>query len=88
MTPEESSMNALRREIETFRRELPSLLGSAEGKFVLIIGDQVVATYDTYSDALKVGYEKAGVEPFLVKCVTSEEDVAHFSRPLRVACLA
>jgi hypothetical protein len=42
-----------------------------EGKFVVVSGDQVVGAYTSYEDALKVGYEKFGLKPFLVKKIGS-----------------
>jgi hypothetical protein len=75
--------NALSKEISTYNRELSRLLGSDEGRFVLIIGDEVISTFDTYADAVKMGYAKAGVSPFLVKKVAQVDEVSNFSRALR-----
>jgi hypothetical protein len=61
---------ALEKELESFQRELPNLLAE-EGKFVVVSGDQVVGAYTSYEDALKVGYEKFGLKPFLVKKIGS-----------------
>ena len=59
---------ALEKEIETYRRELPNLLGN-EGKFVVVENDKIIGTFSSYEDALKIGYEKCGLKPFLVKTV-------------------
>jgi hypothetical protein len=40
---------ALEKELETFNRELPTLLDQ-EGKFVVICGDQVVGVFDSSRD--------------------------------------
>lgn len=81
-------MNApLEAETAAFKRELPNLM-SQEGKFALVIGDQVVGTFETYADAVQAGYAKVALErPFLVKKITTIEEAAHYSRPLR-ACRA
>jgi hypothetical protein len=78
----EESM-ALEKEQETYARELPRLLAS-EGKYVLIHIDEVVGTFDTYSDALNRGYEKFGLDPFLVKQIAIVERVNRFTRDITV----
>lgn len=71
----------LETEQETYARELPTLLASA-GKFVLIQGDSVAGIYDTYADALKVGYERFGLSPFFVKQIEMAQNVHCFTRDL------
>lgn len=73
---------ALEKEIQTYDRELPSLLDNM-GKFVLIHGDDVVDIFVAYEDALKAGYERFKLEPFLVKRIESPETIQYFSRPLQ-----
>jgi len=75
---------ALEKELSTYRRELEKIQPDQEGKFILIKGDNVVALYDTYSDALRTGYEKFGLEPFLVKQLNTIEKVHFFTRELSV----
>lgn len=72
---------ALEKEIEAYHRELAKLTDQ-EGKFVVIQGDTVIGIYVTYEDALKVGYDKCGLNPFLVKKIQSVEQVQYFSRDL------
>ncbi len=72
---------SLDRELNTYERELPSLL-TDEGKYVLIRGDAVVSTYASYEDAIKAGYEKFGLDPFLVKQIQAIEQIQCFSRPI------
>jgi hypothetical protein len=76
---------ALEQEIQTYNRELNSLLGQ-EGKFVVIAGDKVIGVYATYEDAIKVGYEKCGMTPFLVKKIQAVEQIQYFSRDLELVC--
>ena len=61
-------------EIQTYERELPSLL-SNEGKFVLIRKTDVAGFFDTYEDAVQAGYDRFGLDPFLVKRVEAVEEV-------------
>ena len=63
---------ALEREMETYRRELPKLREHA-GKFVLIHGDEVAGIWDTFADAVQVGDDRFGLEPFMVHEIVSEE---------------
>ncbi len=69
-------MNALDKEIATYREKLPSLL-SQEGKFALIHHGELAGVFDTYADALGEGYKLFKLEPFLVKQIQAIEQ-AHF----------
>lgn len=80
-------MAALERELLTYSQQLPSLLGK-QGKYVLIKGEEVVGTFDTYEDALKIGYQRFQLEPFLVKKIAPTEQILYFSRDFDVACPA
>lgn len=51
-----------------------------EGKFALIHGDVLVDIYGTYEDAIKEGYGKFGLEPFLVKQIHATEQLQFISR--------
>jgi hypothetical protein len=70
---------ALEKELETYKNKLPELKGS-EGKFVLIHGDDVIDTFATYEDAIKEGYAKFKVEPFLVKQIQTIEQIQFVTR--------
>ncbi len=69
----------LKIELETYEAHKPSLLGK-EGKYVLICGSELSEPWDTYEDALKAGYEKYGVKPFLVKQIQGTERVQFLTR--------
>jgi len=73
---------ALEKEIETYKNNLAGL-ASSEGKFVLIQGDQVKGIFDTYADAIKEGYEKCGLDPFLVKQIQTVERIQFVSRLIK-----
>lgn len=71
----------LKAELKTYQNSLPGLLANV-GKYVLIKGADVLGLYDTYADAIQGGYEKCGLEPFLVKQIEAVEQVQYFSRPI------
>lgn len=72
-------------ELATYKKLLPTLLAD-EGKFALIVGDELIGVYGTYEDALKAGYEKVQLKPFLVKKISGAETVAYFSRDFSAPC--
>jgi hypothetical protein len=60
---------ALEKELALYEKMYPVWLNQFHGKWALICGEE----YDTwccYDDALKVGYQKYGLTPFLVKQIT------------------
>lgn len=78
-------MASLERELATYSQSLPTLQANT-GKFVLIKNDDIVDIYDTYADALRVGYERFKLEPFLVKQIAPAEQVLQFTRELNFTC--
>jgi hypothetical protein len=68
-------------ELQTYMARKESLLGK-EGKFVLIHGADISEPWDTYEDALKAGYDKYGLQPFLVKQIEGTERVQFFTRDI------
>jgi tRNA(Ile)-lysidine synthase TilS/MesJ len=70
---------ALEKELATYKAKLPDLK-EHQGKFVLIHGDEVVDFFVAYEDAIKAGYGKFRLEPFLVKQVSVSETVHYFTR--------
>ncbi len=80
-------MSALEKELETYESLLPTLKAD-EGKFALIHGAVLLGTFDSYEDALNIGYERCGLKPFLVKRIKANESVAYFSRDIDTPCLA
>jgi hypothetical protein len=70
---------ALEREQATYERELPTLLDRL-GKFAVISGDTIAGVYDTFEDALQVGYDRFGLNPFAVHQIELEPQVARITR--------
>jgi len=72
---------ALETERATYKSKLPELIADGnEGKFALIKGNDLIDVFGTYEDAIKEGYAKFGLEPFLVRQVQSTEQVHFISR--------
>lgn len=78
-------MSELMRELETYEKMLPEL-STNTGKFALIHGDDLVGIYDTYGDALTVGYDKFDLEPFMVRKISIIPDVRCLERPAPLRC--
>jgi hypothetical protein len=70
---------ALEKEIATYNAKLPELR-EKEGKFVLIQGEEIVDFFSTYEDAIKSGYQRFKLTPFLVKRILSTEPVLFITR--------
>jgi hypothetical protein len=69
----------LEKELETYQKKLPELKDH-EGKFILIHGEDVIDFFSTYEDAIKAGYQRFKLEPFLVKQVRATEPIFYISR--------
>jgi len=70
---------ALEKELATYKAKLNEFKGS-EGKFVLIHGEDVIGMFTSYEDAIKDGYEKFKLEPFLVKQIQATEQAQFVTR--------
>jgi hypothetical protein len=70
---------ALEKELATFKAKLPELK-EHEGKFALVHGDDFVDVYTSYEDAIKEGYRKFKLEPFLVRQIHASEQALFISR--------
>lgn len=90
MRPEKAMADqtpSLIKELAAYQRLLPTLTAAGEGRFALIAGDELIGIFDTYPDALAAGYAARGLEPFLVKKISSVEVISYFTRDLRPTCL-
>ena len=70
---------ALEKELDFFQANLTALLGKAKGEYALIHGDELIGTFVSKEDAIRVGYEKFGNAPFLVKLITEVEEAFFIS---------
>ncbi len=75
----------LEQELKTFERELPRLLETARGRYVLIRGETVDSTWPSADEAYTAGCERFGVEPFLVMPVKESEPAVPVLQELRRA---
>lgn len=69
----------LARELSAYKANLPSW-SAKQGEFVLIKEEEVAGFFSSYDDALKSGYEKFGLQPFLVKQINVIEQAQFISR--------
>ena len=69
-------------EIKTYEDHREELLGTAEGKYVLIRDQEVVGVFDSEMDAIAQGYKQFGNVPFLVKQVVRVEIPLEFTSNL------
>ena len=69
-----------RKDLEFFKRELPSLLQSplTKGKFVLIHNESVKGAYDTFEAALKEAASLYTQDEFIIQQVLADSDTVSF----------
>ena len=72
-------------ELKTYERNRDHLLGTAEGKFVLIHDSQVIGVYESKVDAIAAGYQQFGNVPFLVKQILRIEAPLNFMFNVRTS---
>jgi hypothetical protein len=55
------------------------LLQTAEGKFALIKGDEIIGVYDADAEAIREGHKRFGNVPFLAKRIVRMEHPMNFT---------
>jgi hypothetical protein len=82
----------LESELSKFDQELPKLLQTMQGQFVLIHGDETIGPFKTEDEAYEAGCTRYGTEPFLVMLVQEHEppvpmmqDIPPYANPQRPA---
>lgn len=70
--------DVLDKEIATYEEQKGNLLGTSEGKFVLIHDDQIQGVFESKKDAIAQGYRQFGNVPFLVKMIVKIETPQNF----------
>jgi hypothetical protein len=68
------------RERITYQRLKGGLLAHADGKFVVIVGEDFVGPLDSHDQAEKAGYARFGLGPLFVKQICIEDPVVEVSR--------
>ncbi|MEA3329713.1 MAG: hypothetical protein U9Q06_03135 [Nanoarchaeota archaeon] len=71
----------LDREIEFFQEQLPQLLLTCLGKYVLVRGE-CLSVYEDERDAINQGHERYNGKSFLVKRIVGWEGSATFTQDL------
>jgi hypothetical protein len=88
--PAASPESPLRREWETYRREVGRLLAEGHaGQHVLIKDEQILGIWNTHDEAMTAGYQRFHGQPFLVHQLQERERVlrcvnVHLWRNLRL----
>lgn len=66
---------ALMEELHFFEKNKEEYLKYYEGQFVLIKGKKLIGSFTTEEEAYKVGVERFGNTPFLIKQVVKQEPI-------------
>jgi hypothetical protein len=74
---EEEPLTILAEERTAYRRLLPELLRDHEGQYVLIKGTESFGVFPDRSQALREGYRRFDVIPFLVRQITASQPVVY-----------
>jgi len=69
----------LEKEEKAFEQNLPELLKTDLGKFVLVKGDKIIGVYSVIADALSSGYEKYKEQPFFIRQVSLTQQPLDFT---------
>jgi len=67
------------RNYEYFKSQLPTLLQSHKGQFVLIRNEQEVAYYPNLEEALKDAYQRFQDNDFIIQEITDEDRVNYIN---------
>jgi len=73
----EDALSVLAEEIAVYRLLLPELLRDHEGQYVLVKGTEVIGVFPDRSQALREGYRRFDVSPFLVRQITASQPVVY-----------
>ena len=77
LSESEVALHLLDEEMITYCDHLPGLLQGQQGQYVLIKGTNVVGVFRDRSEALREGYQRFGVVPFLVRQIVACEPVVY-----------
>ncbi len=78
----EDNKTTLSEETEVYEKNKSNLLRDHSGKFVLIKDKEIIEVYESQNDAIKVGIDKFGNSPFLVKKIEEIEPSQNFTSNL------
>jgi hypothetical protein len=69
---EERPFTGFDREIATYEQIKPEMLERAEGKWVAIVGEEVIGPLDDMEEAVRTGWRRFGLGPLYVKQVLAK----------------
>jgi hypothetical protein len=72
----------LEAEVQTYEKNRGQLVSKSEGKFVLIHGAEVAGVFESKIDAIKVGHQRFGRVPILVRQICSVDRPPQFASNL------
>ena len=61
------------RERATYERHKPDLLKTAEGQWVVIVGDELIGPFEHGEEAERAGYKRFGLGPLYMKQILARE---------------
>ena len=73
---------ALDQELSFYEAHKGRLLREAEGKFVLVHGEEILGIFESEEEAISQGYQELGNVPFLVKQIVPVEEPLVFHSSL------
>jgi hypothetical protein len=79
-TSQRRAFTGFDRERATYERLKADLLVSDLGKYVVIVGEEVLGPLESHEEAERTGYKRFGLGPLYVKQVVAEEPVFEVSR--------
>ena len=74
------NMSSLIKELQFYKQNKADLLVKYEGKYVVIVGENVVGSYDSYQEAVTASVEKYEPGTFFIQRVTDKDEIAILSR--------
>lgn len=72
----------LKKELETFNKNKEKPVETDLGRYALVKDSRVIGCFDTENDAIKIGLERFGNVPFLVKKIEQVEQTHNFTSNL------
>lgn len=69
-------------ELKTYEAKRKELIKEHNGKYILIKEKEIIGIYETQQDAIKIGIERFGNTPFLVKKIELIEQPQNFTSNL------
>jgi len=74
---------SLENELQTYRKELPRLLAEGNAnRYVVIRGEELAGVCDSLEAAQAMGYDRFGLNDFLVKKILADEKPLYYSRSI------